>query len=271
MGPRAARAWLGAVAAVLAAMVAAGVPAVASAAVGIPAAPAQTGPYPVSATGRPDLCWQAAGNGSPVTLERCDRVVQGQQWTLTGDGVLMNGDGYCLEAGTGDSLFIGFDGQCGGTTGGQQWALRGGQVRNRAGAGCAAPADSLTPGTAVVTRTCGRAWWGFGPATAPTAAPKRGTPQGAAGPATQPSTKAGAANTAAAGPAAGQGNGRQAVLMTAGLLVFGGLLVLMGRRPRRRARRVAEAGVTDGVLRRRAAQEVADPRPTEPFDVSSIF
>ena len=52
----------------------------------------------ISALGHPRLCWQAAGNGSAVTLEHCDRMLQGQQWSLTPDGVLMNGNGYCTPA-----------------------------------------------------------------------------------------------------------------------------------------------------------------------------
>ena len=57
------------------------------------------GPVQIDAVGHPRLCWQAGGNGSGVTLERCDPAVAGQQWSLTSDGVLMNGNGYCLEAG----------------------------------------------------------------------------------------------------------------------------------------------------------------------------
>jgi len=56
------------------------------------------GPVQISALGHPRLCWEAAGNGSAVTLKHCDRMLQGQQWSLTPDGVLMNGNGYCLEA-----------------------------------------------------------------------------------------------------------------------------------------------------------------------------
>ena len=56
------------------------------------------GPVQISALGRPGLCWEAGGNGSAVTLEHCDAAVQGQQWSLTGNGVVMNGNGYCLEA-----------------------------------------------------------------------------------------------------------------------------------------------------------------------------
>jgi len=92
------------------------------------------------------------------------------------------------------------------------------------------------------------------------------------------------------GAAASTGGG-QAVLMTVGLVVFGGLLVLVGRRTRRggrtapeagpgrpgpRARRLDDSGpyvldVTEEVRRRRAGQRMVDARPTEPFDVSSIF
>jgi hypothetical protein len=263
------------------------------------ASPGPAGPYPVHAAASPGLCWQAAGNGSPVTLETCDQTVQGQQWTLTGDGVFMNGNGYCLEAGSGDRLFIGFDGQCGGTATGQRWAFGNGQLRSRAAAVCAAPAGAPEPGTAVVTAACGRPQWSFGVRAAGTPARKPGPRRVAAGPATQPSVTAGAAKTAVTGPAAGQGGGQQAVLMTAGLLVFGGLLVLLGRRsrpggrigpvagaggtdaggrpgPGTRAGRLDDSGpyvvdVTEEVRRRRAARGVADTRPTEPFDVSSMF
>ena len=55
------------------------------------------GPLQIRAQARPDLCWQAAGNGSPVTLAHCGSA-NGQLWTLTSNGVLMNGNGYCLEA-----------------------------------------------------------------------------------------------------------------------------------------------------------------------------
>jgi hypothetical protein len=249
---------IGGVALGVAAVVAVSVPAMASAAV---AGPAQTGPYPVSAAGGAGLCWQAAGNGSAVTLEHCDHAVQGQQWTLTSDGVFMNGNGYCLEAGTGDSLFIGFDGQCGGAAGSQRWAFSGGQLRSRAAAVCAAPAGPLVPGTAIVTAACGRAEWSFGASAAPRSAPEPGTPRVTVRPATQPSVKAGAAKTAAAEPAADQGGGEQAVLMTAGLMVFAALLVLAGRRSRRGGR------VADGA----GKEAVVDSRPTEPFDVSSTF
>ncbi len=277
---------------VAAGVIVAGLPVAAAGAV---ASPGPAGPYPVRAAATPGLCWQAAGNGSAVTLERCDQAIQGQQWTLTGDGVFMNGNGYCLEAGTGDRLYLGFDGQCGGAAASQLWAFSGGQLRSRAAAVCAAPAGPLAPGTAIVAGACGRAQWSVGTSAAaplaPTARPRPVT----AGPATQPSVKPGrAARTAAAEPAAGQASGQQAVLMTVGLVLFGVLLVLVGRR--RGGQRSGEAGgagdaeraeradrgqaalddsgpyVVDVTkeVRRRAAQGV-DSRPTEPFDVSSTF
>ena len=45
------------------------------------------GPVQINPVGHPRLCWQAGGNGSGVTLERCDPALQGQQWSLTSDGV----------------------------------------------------------------------------------------------------------------------------------------------------------------------------------------
>ena len=56
------------------------------------------GPAQINLVGHPHLCWQATGNGAPILLETCDPAVQAQQWSLTPDGVLMNGIGYCLEA-----------------------------------------------------------------------------------------------------------------------------------------------------------------------------
>jgi hypothetical protein len=57
------------------------------------------GPVQINPVGHPRLCWQAGGNGSGVTLQRCDPALQSQQWSLTSNGVVMNGNGYCLEAG----------------------------------------------------------------------------------------------------------------------------------------------------------------------------
>ena len=85
------------------------------------------GPVQISALGHPGLCWQAGGNGSGVTLEHCDRVLQGQQWSLTPDGVLMNGNGYCLEAVPGRPLFIDFAAQCAGAAS-QLWQHHSGQL-----------------------------------------------------------------------------------------------------------------------------------------------
>src|SRR6201996_155644 len=325
------------------------------------------GPAQINAAGQPGLCWQAEGNGSPVTLEHCDRGVQGQQWTLNGDGVLLNGNGYCLEAGTGDSLFAGFDGQCDGGETGQQWAFSGmtGQLTSRGPAGCAGPDGALEPGTAIVAGACdSAARWSFGysavtlvagsgtgtaggpyravvtaangasaqtaygvsvrlsvpPALRVTGRPApagpgwacqastltctgtlaagaaaaitmtgrlpagvrpgrsyqvtataavRGTSpapdakaiQAAArvtvGRGTQPSvTSESGSGAAAAGPTAGQASGGTAALMTAGLLVFGGLLVLLGRRGRSRAAGGTER-VTGGTSRVRAGSAEA--------------
>ena len=84
---------------------------------------AQAGPAQIKALARPDLCWQAGGNGAPVTLARCDPALQAQQWTLTSDNVLMTGTGYCLEA-TAGPLFTDFAAQCGGSPG-QRWQFTG--------------------------------------------------------------------------------------------------------------------------------------------------
>ncbi|HWG12339.1 MAG TPA: ricin-type beta-trefoil lectin domain protein [Streptosporangiaceae bacterium] len=125
--------------------------------------PAQIGPAQLSPMGRPDLCWEAAGNGSPVTLEHCDSSRQGQQWALTSNGVLMNGNGYCLEAETGHSLLVGFDGQCAGESN-QLWAFSGtsGQLSSHGSQGCAVPVGSLVPGTEIVTGACAGTRWSFG-------------------------------------------------------------------------------------------------------------
>jgi hypothetical protein len=207
------------------------VPAVAGAAQG----PTQLGPAQINAAGRPDLCWQAAGNGSPVTLEHCDSAVQGQQWALTG-GVLMNGNGYCLEAGTGPALFIGFNAQCGGGSG-QLWTFSRitGHLSSRGGTGCAAVNGSLVPGTAVVRGSCGGgARWSFGDSAVHQTAPQPGTAP--ARPPVAGTRVAGAvvAGAAASGPAAGQGGSlRLAALLAGVLLVGGGVLVFVGRRSRR--------------------------------------
>jgi len=113
------------------------------------------GPAQISALGHPSLCWQAWGNGSPVTLARCDAASQGQQWSLTGNGVIMNGNGYCLEASAarGAPLFIDFAGQCGGSRG-QIWRYRSGLLASARTGVCAGLGGPLQPGTGIVRRTC---------------------------------------------------------------------------------------------------------------------
>jgi hypothetical protein len=121
------------------------------------------GPVQISALGHPSLCWEAGGNGSGVTLERCDHVLQGQQWSLTPDGVLMNGNGYCLEAVPGRPLFIDFAAQCAGTPS-QLWHYRSGHLTSpvsatspTSGTGtCAATAGPLVPGAEIVGSACSR-------------------------------------------------------------------------------------------------------------------
>ncbi len=117
------------------------------------------GPAQINALGRPDLCWQANGNGGPITLESCDSAIQAQQWSLTSNGVLMNGIGYCLEARTGapsgTPLLIDFAGQCGGGAG-QVWLFSGttGQFTSSGTGVCAVADGRLSPGTEIVRRAC---------------------------------------------------------------------------------------------------------------------
>jgi hypothetical protein len=125
-----------------------------------PVAPA--GPAPISPLGHPRLCWEAWGNGTPVTLESCERALQGQQWTFTGH-VLMNGNGYCLQNGGAAAagmkpaqLYLSFSGQCGGAPT-QLWSLAGlaGQVRNGKAGLCAYARGGLVPGAVIVGLRCG--------------------------------------------------------------------------------------------------------------------
>ena len=113
------------------------------------------GPAQISALGHPGLCWQAWGNGSPVTLAKCDATSQGQQWSLTLDGVLMNGNGYCLEAtaARGAPLYIDFAGQCGGGRG-QVWRYQSGLLASTQTRACAGLGGPLEPGTDIVRRSC---------------------------------------------------------------------------------------------------------------------
>jgi ricin-type beta-trefoil lectin protein len=113
------------------------------------------GPVQISALGHPSLCWEAGGNGSGVTLEHCDRVLQGQQWSLTPNGVLMNGNGYCLEAIPGHPLFIDFAAQCDGATS-QLWHYHSAHLTSPVPAAgtCAATAGPLVPGAEIVGSAC---------------------------------------------------------------------------------------------------------------------
>jgi hypothetical protein len=113
------------------------------------------GPAQISALGHPGLCWQAWGNGSPVTLAKCDATSQGQQWSLTLDGVMMNGNGYCLEAAAarGAPLFIDFAGQCGGGRR-QIWRYHSGLLTSTQTGACAGLGGPLEPGTDIVRRSC---------------------------------------------------------------------------------------------------------------------
>ncbi len=152
------------------------------------------GPVQISALGRPGLCWEAGGNGSAVTLEHCDAAVQGQQWSLTGNGVVMNGNGYCLEAQgqpAGQALYIDFAGQCAGVgpgLSGQVWHYRAGRLASTGagtGAGACAAAGPLWPGTEIVRRACPRGgprWsMGYSSVTLAPSAGSRAAGGGAAG------------------------------------------------------------------------------------------
>jgi hypothetical protein len=248
------------------------------------------GPLPIRAQARPDLCWQAAGNGSPVTLAHCGSA-NGQLWTLTSNGVLMNGNGYCLQDGpaAAGGLLVGFGGQCDGETG-QLWAYHDatGQLVSAAPTGgtgsCAVLTGPLAPGTPVVSGTCaGGTGWSFGTAAAAPVHSAPARPQAAphrlvVHPVTAPPV-------AAAQPG-GVWSGLPLAILLAGLLVAAGTaLVLFGRRSHKATRprpephpqldRTDDSGpyvvdVTDEVARRRASQEVVDARPTMPFDTRSL-
>lgn len=117
------------------------------------------GPVQINAIGHPDLCWESTGNGGPVALAACDSAIQDQQWSLTPDGVLMNGIGYCLEALTGQPhgvpLYIDFADQCGGDRG-QVWQYNGrtGQLSSAGGSICAGLAGSVVSGAQIERLTC---------------------------------------------------------------------------------------------------------------------
>jgi hypothetical protein len=127
------------------------------------------GPAQINLLGHPGLCWQANGDGAPITLENCDAAIQAQRWTLTSNGVLMNGIGYCLEAGTGPvsggiPLYVDFAGQCGGSAG-QIWEFSGttGELASPGAGVCAVAGSYPVPGAEIVRRACtgtatGRKW-----------------------------------------------------------------------------------------------------------------
>ena len=216
--------------------------------------PGQTGSAQIHAQARPDLCWQAAGNGSPVTLEHCGSA-EGQQWTLAGhggptSGVLMNGNGYCLQAGP--PLAIGFDGQCDGQAG-QLWAYRAttGQLMSVGHGNCAVLGGPLVPGTPVVSGACaGGTRWSLGSGVIPVQPAVSARPQATPGRVVvQPAAAPAAGSAAGAGAGAAAGGGLLLAALLAGLLLMtGATLVFFGRRSRtarrdrprpRRARRWA--------------------------------
>jgi hypothetical protein len=252
--------------------------------------PDQLGPLQIRAQGRPDLCWQAAGNGSPVTLAHCGSA-NGQLWTLAGNGVLMNGNGYCLQAGPSASggLLIGFGGQCDGEAG-QRWAYHASTGQLAGSGDCAVLSGSLTPGAPVVSGACaGGTRWSFGTVVVGLAHPARPGPR-----ATPHRVVLHAATTpplAATQPGGVWSDLPLAILLAGLLLVIGTALLLFGRRSRKATRpgpepepeqwprldrRADDSGpyvvdVTDEVARRRASPEVVDTRPTMPFDTRSLL
>jgi hypothetical protein len=120
------------------------------------------GPVQVNPVGHPRLCWQATGNGAPILLETCEDGVQAQQWSLTPDGVMMNGIGYCLEAHPGAPLDIDFAGQCSGSRG-QVWRYNGATGHLSSLGTCAALGGPVWPGTEMVGRSCpGGTRWSIG-------------------------------------------------------------------------------------------------------------
>ena len=117
------------------------------------------GPVQINAIGHPGLCWESTGNGAPVALAVCDSAIQDQQWSLTPNGVLMNGIGYCLEALTGQQhgvpLYIDFADQCGGDRG-QVWQYDGrtGQLSNAGTSICAGLSGPVYSGVQIERLTC---------------------------------------------------------------------------------------------------------------------
>ena len=124
------------------------------------------GPVQINPVGHPHLCWQATGNGAPIRLETCDAAAQAQQWSLTPNGVLMNGIGYCLEARSGEpagtALYIDFAAQCAGARG-QVWQYNGTNGHLSSAGTCAGLAGRVSAGVQVVRRACpGGPRWSIG-------------------------------------------------------------------------------------------------------------
>jgi hypothetical protein len=124
------------------------------------------GPVQINPVENPHLCWQATGNGAPILLETCDSALQAQQWSLTPDGVMMNGIGYCLESLPGQPdgvpLYVDFASQCGGSVG-QVWQYTGSTGELSSLGTCAALGGPLSPGAEVVRSSCsGSTRWSIG-------------------------------------------------------------------------------------------------------------
>lgn len=127
---------------------------------GVPASAAggtMIGPVQINPLGHPGLCWQASGAGEPILLERCNPTAETQMWTLTGNGVVTNGIGYCLESGVGEPdgtpLYIDFADRCFGQSG-QVWRYvsRNGQLSSLGS--CAALSAPASVGVEVVRGAC---------------------------------------------------------------------------------------------------------------------
>lgn len=124
------------------------------------------GPVQINPVGHPHLCWQATGNGAPILLETCDTAVEAQQWSLTPNGVLMNGIGYCLEARSGEPagtpVYIDFASQCAGDRG-QVWHYDGATGHLSSAGTCVGLAGRVSAGVSVVRRACpGGPRWSIG-------------------------------------------------------------------------------------------------------------
>lgn len=208
---------------------------IAHASAGQPGGP-PVGPAPVSPLGHPGLCWQAEGNGSAVTLEACDTAIQGQLWTFTGNGIVMNGNGYCLQNGTAGSgltppVFLSFSGQCAGAAS-QTWKFSGvtNAIRNPAAGVCArAQGGAYVPGAQIVARPCGSAAaggrWSFGVSDLRLSAPRssaRLPGQTGSGTAGGSGTAAGSGTAGGSGTAAGSGSASGRRAFTAEVTVANG-------------------------------------------------